>query len=225
MAETKFVPMEKELGKRLMQLRGEKTQETVAETIGVRRETIKQWENAERHIKAVDLVKLSAYYNVSVDYLLGLSDKMSISADVQIAQETLGLSNEAVKKIVYINEYLSDAGTLGMLNKILEADKLIETLAMVQLERKRVTDSLVGSTVALEAVTENKNGEYTIDYAANEFMSELEREVEFAAYKAGQYFKDVIDQALRVDVFKAINDLVTTIPKCRGQEDADAEEE
>lgn len=56
-------------------------------------------------------------------------------------------------------------------------------------------------------------------------MSELEREVEFAAYKAGQYFKDVIDQALRVDVFKAINDLVTTIPMCRGQEVTDAEEE
>ena len=54
-----FVPYEVEMGLRLLALRGERSQEEVSQDLGIRRETVKQWENAERHIKAVDLYKLS----------------------------------------------------------------------------------------------------------------------------------------------------------------------
>ena len=83
---TKFISIEKaerferEMGQRLRQLRGDRSQEEVAKALGVRRETVKQWENAERHIKAVDLAMISAYYSVSADYLLGIDPRNSSEA-------------------------------------------------------------------------------------------------------------------------------------------------
>lgn len=110
MAEVGFVPMEKELGTRLLVLRGDRSQEEVAAGVGVRRETIKQWENTERHIKAVDLVKLATYYDVSVDYLLGLSDRKALDADTQTVQYTLGVSSETVANMLKASSAPINAG-------------------------------------------------------------------------------------------------------------------
>lgn len=51
----------------------EKTQQDVAEALGVKRETVAQWENGTRQIKAEALAGLAEYLSVSADYLLGLS--------------------------------------------------------------------------------------------------------------------------------------------------------
>ena len=59
-----------DLGKKLQKLREAKgkTQSEVAEELGLNsRETVKQWETWDRHIKACDLIKLSKYYGVSAD--------------------------------------------------------------------------------------------------------------------------------------------------------------
>jgi len=50
------------------------TQEYVSEAIGVSRITYIRYENEERPIKGPELICLANLYNVSVDYLLGLTD-------------------------------------------------------------------------------------------------------------------------------------------------------
>lgn len=225
MAEDKFVPMERELGTRLMQLRGNKSQEAVAAELGVRRETLKQWENAERHIKAVDLVKLATHFGVSVDYLLGLTKNAALSEDIKIAQETFGLSNEAVAQLTYMKETMPTPAPLHVLNKILGADKLFEVLMLIAMERKRVTDALVDAVEVWEAVSKNKRGDFVVDYAANAYMEERGREVEFAAYKASQYFNEIISEVLRADQFDAIKAIVSATPKVRTMEEAGNAEE
>lgn len=50
------------------------TQEYVSEAIGVSRITYIRYENEERPIKGPELIGLSKLYNVSVDYLLGITD-------------------------------------------------------------------------------------------------------------------------------------------------------
>ena len=84
----------------LGQLREEKgwSQEELRDKIKIeRRETITQWENVTRKVKAEHLLLLCKAFNISADYLLGLSkDEHS---DHHIAVDELGLCQEAVDQI------------------------------------------------------------------------------------------------------------------------------
>ena len=61
---------------RLRALRAEKNvgQNQVAKDIKVSNASISYWENARQEPTAAALFKLAEYYEVSVDYLLGLTD-------------------------------------------------------------------------------------------------------------------------------------------------------
>lgn len=86
------------IGVRIMQLRDERgeSQEDVAKGIGESRETIRNWEVGTRKIKAESIVKLSQYFGVTSDYLLGLSDIKSTEKNVQIACDVTGLSEDSI---------------------------------------------------------------------------------------------------------------------------------
>ena len=58
----------------------------------VRRETITQWENGTRDLKTEYLAKLSEFFGVSADWLLGLTDA---SERTPAAVDELGLSPDA----------------------------------------------------------------------------------------------------------------------------------
>ena len=68
--------MEKVFGKRLRELRKEKglLMKDVAKDLGIGLTTLAGYENNEREPNFLILVKLCRYYNVSADYLLGLTD-------------------------------------------------------------------------------------------------------------------------------------------------------
>lgn len=63
--------------KRIKELREDKDfgQKEVAAYLGIPRGTYRNYENGYRKIPAEILVKLAEFYNVSVDYLLEVSDK------------------------------------------------------------------------------------------------------------------------------------------------------
>lgn len=90
------------IGKRIQLLREEKgmTQAQFAAALGTsNRENIARWEAGTRELKAGMLVKISNVFNVSVDYLLGLSGTKSTDPDVQIAAEVTGLSEKAINNL------------------------------------------------------------------------------------------------------------------------------
>ena len=62
---------------RLMYERRKKslTQTQLADVIGVSRITINKWETRKSTPSVEMLLKLSEYFNVSVDYLLGITEK------------------------------------------------------------------------------------------------------------------------------------------------------
>lgn len=101
------------------------TQDFVAETIGVSRSTYCRYELDFRQIKAPELMALSKLYNVSIDYLLGLSDtaiwdKKIDLVDSQVDTSTNfndSLLSEADQKSIeqYIDTAISRAlGKLGL---------------------------------------------------------------------------------------------------------------
>lgn len=90
---------DKQLGLRLGKLREERgwSQEQLREKTGVeRRETITQWENGTRKIKAEHIIPLCEAFGISADFLLGLSEDPQRTPS---AVDELGLSSEAVRNI------------------------------------------------------------------------------------------------------------------------------
>ena len=61
-----------------LRLRNNRTQREVAEAIGVKRETINQWESGTRNLKTEAIIALAQYFNVTTDYLLGISNKKTM---------------------------------------------------------------------------------------------------------------------------------------------------
>lgn len=65
------------LYRRIKDLRedNDKTQKELAEYLGMKQPQYYRYENGLRDIPTDILIKLSKYYNVSVDYILGLTDE------------------------------------------------------------------------------------------------------------------------------------------------------
>jgi len=105
----------------LKKLRNSKnlSQEDLANIIGVSKSTIGMYEQGKRMPKAdATLKKLADYFNVSIDYLLGLSENRffeivdtndSIASNLQttLTENELPLS-ESQKAILQLSELLSD---------------------------------------------------------------------------------------------------------------------
>ncbi len=73
------------------------TQKFVGEIIGVRQQTYAEWEKGKKIIPLKHLVTLAKYYNVSMDYLTGLSNRKDhFYKDVLLDKDKIG------KRIVYI---------------------------------------------------------------------------------------------------------------------------
>lgn len=85
---------------RLKMLRKEKnlTQETLANKIGVHRETIIKWEKGETTPETRLLIIMRSLYGVSIDYMLGLSDFRTPENDP--VGKLTGLSDDAINTLV-----------------------------------------------------------------------------------------------------------------------------
>ena len=70
--------------KRMRDLRedNDRTQQEVADMLNMHRSVYRRYESGERETPAWVVVKLAAYYSVTTDYLLGLSD-VGVGAQVK----------------------------------------------------------------------------------------------------------------------------------------------
>lgn len=63
-----------DIGIRLKEIRGRITQQECSKELGVSREAISSYERGSRRINLDTLIKFCKYFNVSADYILGLTD-------------------------------------------------------------------------------------------------------------------------------------------------------
>lgn len=63
---------------RIRDLREDKnlTQKTIAKILGIQQNSYSQIESEKNNIQVDHLIKLSEFYNTSIDYLLGLTDEI-----------------------------------------------------------------------------------------------------------------------------------------------------
>lgn len=91
------------LGNRITELRGGTSQEQLAEILNNGkqnenyRKTISRWENGRTEISLSNLIKLAAYFNVSLDYITGQIDFFHVGNDEII--NLTGLSEKSVETL------------------------------------------------------------------------------------------------------------------------------
>jgi transcriptional regulator with XRE-family HTH domain len=75
------------------------TQEALAIALGVSRPTAVGWLDGKNIPDIISLTKISQYFNVSSDYLLGLSDTVNPDVNARAAVQYTGLSEAAVERL------------------------------------------------------------------------------------------------------------------------------
>lgn len=91
------------LAERLKQLRSQKniTQSTLANSIGIGKTTLAAYEQGKSEPNNNTLVKIAEYFNVTTDYLLGISPCKSDENDAIFKK--IGLSDKSIENLEKIN--------------------------------------------------------------------------------------------------------------------------
>lgn len=123
------------------------TQRELADAIGMRPQTVSLYVTGQSAPDINCLKKIAEFFNVSSDYLLGLSDITTNNADIQAACVTTGLSESA---IVWLQTV--DTTYLQLLNTLLENEELANLLlssmylyAMSAFTHVKFIDNLTGN--------------------------------------------------------------------------------
>ena len=80
-------------------------QEELANRVGRKREEITMFEKGSRTIDIYTLKDIAQVFNVSTDYLLGLTNFESAETENRSINELTGLSDEAIINLININKY------------------------------------------------------------------------------------------------------------------------
>ena len=113
-----------EIGERIKYLRCNllMSQEDLAKKVGRKREEITMFEKGTRCIDVYTLKDIARVFNVSTDYLLGLSNFENANADRIAINELTGLSDNAINNLINIKKYHSQS-IIDTINYLLEQEK------------------------------------------------------------------------------------------------------
>lgn len=90
-------------GQILKKLREEthKTQKQVAKDLGYHTTTYARWEQDQYNMKLIDVINIARYFNVSIDYIAGLTSNKKINSEISDASIIVN-QNQNTKAIVNI---------------------------------------------------------------------------------------------------------------------------
>ena len=88
-----------------------------AKSIDVSRDSVNNWLSGRSDIRLNDLVRIAEEYNVSADWLLGLSTAPTRDRSMEGAVSVTGLSE---KSICFLNDHGKDSNVLKVLNLLLD---------------------------------------------------------------------------------------------------------
>lgn len=80
------------------------TQEALAKHCGVQRQSIAQWKDGNTKPDIMSLKKIAEFFDVSTDYLLGLTPNATTDTELNAVCEYTGLSENAVNSLVELKE-------------------------------------------------------------------------------------------------------------------------
>ena len=81
------------------------TQQQLADVLNITRQTVSLYLNGSSLPPIEKLVEIANYFNVSTDYLLGLTDVKSVKADIKTMCKYTGLTEKSLKVLNMYTEY------------------------------------------------------------------------------------------------------------------------
>mgnify|MGYP003174390057 CR=1 FL=1 len=126
--------MSNNISKKIKELREQNniTQNKLANDLFIKQQTVAQWENGSRALKADSIISLAKYFNVSTDYLLGLTENTSTNiSEIGISNKT-GFSTLTVENIlnlsaehkIILDKIINLYQTDSIYNKLVEDEEL-----------------------------------------------------------------------------------------------------
>lgn len=119
---------------RLVRLREDRgiTQQTLADDLKITRQSLSLYEKAERTINIDLLVKIANYFDVSTDYLMGLSnnknekknmDDITIGEAAKNTEILTGLNHNTISKLLNLN--MNQKQYIEVINELFEHNDLL----------------------------------------------------------------------------------------------------
>lgn len=99
---------------RLKNLRGKKSLQEVAHDLEISRATLGYYENGDRKPDTEILIRIAKYYNVSSDYLLGLTDVVTQDINDRLISKKTGLIEDSLQ-FLYKNNSIDEKIAINVL--------------------------------------------------------------------------------------------------------------
>lgn len=148
--------------KRLIENSG-KTRKEIAEQLKCDTSTITKHYNGDRDITTDFLIKYANLFDVSADYLLGLSDTATTDKDIQFICKYTGLSERAIEVLsIYNNNKRIKNQLIPIIDKLLKSHKLpficgcIDDFSEAIEQKNNVLDCLMTEDLRLSENNEDK---------------------------------------------------------------------
>lgn len=163
-------------GERLLKLREERneTQQQLADAVDITRQSLSRYETNDR-TPNIDLVyNIAKHYNVSADYLLGLSEIQSSNKKIEIACEVTGLSEKAITHLInFFNDGNNDF--IETLSDIISSNSFFEMIKELWFYGEQSLETTYIEEFSEKICEISNNPDYSIELREN-FM------IKFAHY-------------------------------------------
>ena len=136
MSNAKKVSKDSIFATRFREIIGDATQETIANRIGVKRQSVSYWLSGKPP-NPTTLQKIAIAYNVSVNWLIGNTDIKSADPNVDTVKAFTGLSEDAINKL-HDATNRNDSNTF-MLSKLIvsnEFDAILKLFVLASASRE-----------------------------------------------------------------------------------------
>ncbi len=174
------------LGEKLKDLRlakGYKNTDDLAKAVNIPKTTLNDYENDEKNqdVGYYNLVTLAKFYDVSMDWLLGLS---SVEKHLNTAYSDLGLSDNAIDILK------SNSINTRLLSEIIEHEHFADLMADIELYVDSIISIQISSVNSVAGTAKDKiKGEY--NPSDKEYIM---RSLERAKIKEDRYFHSIIHE-------------------------------
>lgn len=135
------------------------TREKLANILECDTSLITKYYNGDREIPVKNIIKIAKYFNVSADYLLGLSDAKTDDKDLQFVCDYTGLSAETIDKL---REYCLPDFTYPDDFEPFEEDRILDEKFEIERSKKerKIIDSFILSPAFDELVMHGSQVQY-----------------------------------------------------------------
>ncbi len=180
-------------------------QDDVAKSIGVSRQALGKWANGETVPDILDLKSLAVYFNVSSDYLLGLSELSNGDISLTNASKLTNISEKSLLKLSEI--YLDDLSAKYM-NILIQNDYISKMIddhihALAALENFNIITYCLwnGGIASVSKKIRSRCGEISLQSIQQELIRECKESNRFYAIEAWTHLQDFFNATTDLDCF------------------------